>query len=132
LAVAPEDPRTAASLVTTLSGLVITATLAVIGAQAVIATFVIDRRDNLTAFYVVSGVGLLALVLSVIVGGKGIYEIIEGGAGGDWKISTKRRKFEIQSLLALGGAMLVVASAFLGDPKEAAESIRMFAAMLTS
>jgi hypothetical protein len=112
-----DDRRTASGLVTTLSSFVITAALAVLGAQAVLATFVIDRREHLTAFYVVSGCGTAALVLSILVGGAGIYEITSAGARGEWKITTRRRKFNIQVWLALIGTILVVASAFLGDTK---------------
>lgn len=112
-----DDRRTASGLVTTLSSYVITAALAVLGAQAVLATFVIDRREHLTAFYVVSGCGTAALVLSILVGGAGIYEIISAGARGEWKVMTRRRKFNTQVWLALIGTILVVASAFLGDTK---------------
>lgn len=114
----PEDARAASSLVTTLSGFVITAALAVLGAQAVVATFVIDRREHLTAFYAVSAVGAAALVLSIIFGGLGIDEIVVAGASGNWKYRTNGGKFNIQSILALVGAILVMASAFLGDTKK--------------
>ena len=113
-----DDKRAASNLVTTLSGFVITAALAVLGAQAVVATFVIDRREHLTWFYVVSGFGAAALVLSIIVGGLGIDEIVAAGARGEWKHRTRGGKFNIQSILALIGAILVMASAFLGDTKK--------------
>jgi hypothetical protein len=112
-----DDRRAASSLVTTLSSYVITAALAVLGAQAVLATFVIDRREHLTSFYVVGGCGCAALILSIIVGGAGVYEIIAAGARGDWKVTTRGGKFNIQVWLALLGTLLVIASAFLGDPK---------------
>jgi hypothetical protein len=114
-----EDKRAASSLATTLSGFVITAALAVLGAQAVVATFVIDRRDHLGSFYGVSAAAAAALVLSIIFGGLGIDEIIAAGAGGNWKHRTTGGKFNIQSILALVGAILVMASAFLGDTKKA-------------
>src|SRR4051812_8880661 len=112
-----EDLRTAATLATSLSSYVITAVLAVLGAQAVVATFVIDRRTHLAAFYAVSAAGTAALIISIIVGGRGIYEIIGNGAKGTWAISTRHGKFNVQSVLALIGTVLVVASAFLGDAK---------------
>jgi predicted NodU family carbamoyl transferase len=112
-----EDHRQASSLATSLSTYVATATLALLGAQAVIATFVVDKRTHLLAFYVVSGFAAAALILSIIFGGLGAYELISAGRSGDWRISTRHRKFNVQSLLALIGALLVVLSAFLGDAK---------------
>ena len=117
-----DDRRTASGLVTALSSYVITAALAVLGAQAVLATFVVDRRQHLTAFYVVGACGTTALVLSILVGGSGIYEIISAGALGDWKIRTRRRKFNAQVWLALIGTILVIASAFLGDTKPSSDA----------
>jgi hypothetical protein len=114
-----EYRRTASGLVTTLSGYVITAALAILGAQAVVATFVIDRRQHLTGFYVVSASGTALLIGSVLLGGAGMDEIVRAGANGNWKIRTRYGKFNWQALLALAGTVLVVVSAFLGDPKPA-------------
>ena len=112
-----EDRRAAASLTTALSSYLITATLAVLGAQAIVATFVLDNRQHLTGFYVVSFIGLAFLVSSIILGGRGIYEIVKSGYEGHWKIETKHRSFNYQAVFALLGAILVVASALLGCPK---------------
>jgi hypothetical protein len=114
-----EDKRQDSSLVTSLSTYVATTTLAVLGAQAVIVTFVVDKRTHLIAFYVVNALGTTALIVSIIVGGLGAYELIRAGRVGEWRISTRHQKFNWQSLLALGGAVLVVVSAFLAtrNPK---------------
>jgi hypothetical protein len=113
-----EDRRAAASLVATLSSYVITAALAVLGAQAVITTFVLDRREELTLFYVLGGLGAAMLVLSVLIGCAGIYEIAAAGSGGDWKVTTRRGKFNLQAICALVGTVLVIASAFQGERRE--------------
>jgi nitrogen fixation/metabolism regulation signal transduction histidine kinase len=113
-----DDLRAASGLVVSLSSYVMTATLAVLGAQAVVATFVIDKRKDLTAFYIVSVAGTLVLILSIILGGQGMDEIIKSGARGAWKVRTSGRKFNLQSILALLGAILVVISAFLGNVKK--------------
>jgi hypothetical protein len=115
-----EDQRTASGFVVTLSGYVMTAALAVLGAQAVVATFAMDRREHLGFFYAASALGAAALVSSIVVGGKGISEIIARGWAGDWQVRTRRGMFKLQSWLALAGAALVVLSAFLGDTKPAA------------
>ncbi len=112
-----EDARAAAGLVVSLSSYVVTAALAVLGAQAVVVTFILDKRTHLMPFYITTGLGGLALISSVIVGGWGIYEIAVAGAKGRWTVRTKGGKFNMQSVLALLGAILVVTSAFLGDPK---------------
>lgn len=112
-----DDLRAASNLTTTLSGYLITAALAVLGGQAIVVTFVIDKRNQLEAFYAVSAVGTASLVCSIILGGAGIYEIVHAGARGEWKVSTKGGKFNLQAVLALLGAVLVVASAFLGHSK---------------
>lgn len=113
-----EDRRQAASLLTSLSSYVMTATLAVLGAQAVVTTFVIENRTNLGLFYWISGIAVVSLALSIILGGLGINEIIRAGATGGWKIDTKSGRFNKQAVLALFGAILVVVSAFLGTPSK--------------
>lgn len=113
----PEDGRAAATLVATLSGLLITAALAVLGAQAVIATFIIDNRQRLFWFYTVSGIGTATLILSIICGGLGIDEIASAGFRGKWQIRTRNGVFNWQAVLALVGTVLVVGSAFLGHDK---------------
>jgi len=66
---------------------------------------------------VVTGAGTLALVSSIVFGGLGIYEIALAGARGQWKVETRYGKFNLQSILALLGTVLVVVSAFLGNAK---------------
>jgi hypothetical protein len=114
----PEDLRQASSLTTSLSGYVMTATLAVLGAQAVVVTFVVTNRTDLTWFLFTSMAALVAFVGSLVMGGQGIYELIKGGAKGEWGIRTRKKKFEWQSALALAGAVLLVWSAFLGQTKQ--------------
>ena len=65
----------------------------------------------------VSGVGTLALVSSIIFGGSGIYEIARAGVSGEWKVHTRHGQFNLQSILALLGTVLVVVVAFLGNAK---------------
>jgi hypothetical protein len=112
-----EDRRAASNLVISLSSYVMSAGLAVLGAQAVVATFVVDKRDDLDVFYVVSVAATTCLVLSIIIGGRGMYEIIGKGAKGDWRIRTERGHFNKQALLVLVGTIFVVLSAFLGHTK---------------
>lgn len=112
-----EDQRAAANIAVSLSSYVIAASLAVLGAQAAIVTFVLDKRDAVVVFYLVSIAACIALVVSVISGGKGITEIYKKGHAGDWAVRTLRGYFNWQAVLSLLGVLLVVLSAFLGAAK---------------
>jgi hypothetical protein len=114
-----DDLRTASGMATALSSYVITAVLAVLGAQAVVVTFVLDRRTSLDSFYAVSAMATAALIGSVLFGGRGIWELTASGADGHWKIRTSKHLFEKQAVLALFGVTLVIVSAFLGHSKPA-------------
>jgi hypothetical protein len=120
-----DDPRTAAGMVASLSSYVASATLAVLGALAAIATFVIDKREHLGGFYALSGAAAVALIASIFVGGKGVYEIAENGAKGTWKTDTRRKKFAWQSGLALLGVILVGASILSGDKKQPTDNAEL-------
>ena len=111
------DQRAASGIVASLSSYVATATLAVLGAQAVIVTFILDKRDHLGFFYALSVIGFVILVASIFVGGKGVNEIAEAGALGIWKTKTEGKKFAWQSVLALIGVAIVAASATTGRDK---------------
>lgn len=113
-----EDRRAAANIVASLSSYLITAALTIIGAQAAIVTYIIDKREKLACFYGVSGVALVFLVTSVILGGRGMAEIYKKGYAGDWIIKTSKGAFNLQTLSCLLGAILVAASVFLGATKE--------------
>jgi len=120
-----DDPRTAAGMVVSLSSYVASATLAVLGVLAAIATFVIDKREHLGVFYALSGAAAVALVMSIYVGGKGVYEIAQEGAQGTWKTETRRKKFRWQSGLALVGVILVGVSIFMGDKKQTSDNAQL-------
>jgi hypothetical protein len=114
-----DDKRTATGLVVSLTTYVTTAAVAVLGAQGVIVTFVLDRRTSLFWFKSVSIVATVMLVVSILLRGRGAFELIQAGARGDWRVKTRRGLFNWQALLTLAGATLVVVSAFLGTPKPA-------------
>ena len=85
----PDDERAAASIYTSLSSYVITASLGVIAAQAALATFVLDKRDHLLWFYIWMISGLVASVLSIVLGGRGIADIASDGFDGEWTLKPK-------------------------------------------
>lgn len=112
-----EDARAAATIITSLSSYVITASLAVLGAQAVITTFVLDKRTDLAMFYVVASLGAACLVASILVGGRGINEVATRGKRGSWETRTRHHAFDWQAWLTLIGLAFVAASLFFGTSK---------------
>jgi uncharacterized coiled-coil protein SlyX len=113
----PEDQRNAATIYTSLSSYVMTASLGVIAAQAAVATFVLDKRDHLTCFYICMVAGILASVVSVVLGGKGIAAIASGGFGGAWSIKPNGDPFNRQAIFCLLGVVLLLVSVFTGQTK---------------
>jgi hypothetical protein len=114
---AADDARAAATIRTTLSGSVIAGALVVLGAQAAIATFTIDKKEHLTWFYIWSVIGAAALVASMIAGAKGITAVYADGYGGKWERGTGKMFFGPQAVLAIGGAVAVLISVYTGTLK---------------
>lgn len=112
-----EDQRSAANIYASLSSYVITASLGVIAAQAALATFVIDKRDHLTWFYTWMILGLLASVVSIVLGGKGVAGIASAGFAGTWTLKPKHDFFNYQALFCLVGMAFLLFSVFSGTPK---------------
>lgn len=112
-----EDQRSAATIYASLSSYVMTASLGVIAAQAALATFVLDKRDHLTGFYVCMIAGLISSVASIVFGGKGIAAIASGGFDGNWSLKPNGDSFNKQAILCLIGMVLLLASVFAGRPK---------------
>lgn len=112
-----EDQRAAVAIQAALSSYLMTATLGIIGAQALIVTFVLDKREGLFYFGLLSVLGFLSLLMSFLVGGWGVTELYKGGFSGSWTVSTRGKKFSKQTGLALFGTVLVVASTLCGRPR---------------
>ena len=94
-----------------------TACLGVIAAWVAILTFLLDKRDNLQHFLILSVLGVGATLLSIVLGGKGIAAVYKEGANGDWNLNTKGKYFDNQSILALLGVVLIAITALCGTPK---------------
>ena len=130
----PEDQRNAATIYTSLSSYVMTASLGVIAAQAAVATFVLDKRDHLTCFYICMIAGIVTSVVSVVFGGKGIAAIASGGFGGNWSIKPNGDPFNRQAFFCLLGMSLLLVSVFTGQPKPenpSAEQVQRLSTIIT-
>ncbi len=130
----PEDERNAATIYTSLSSYVMTASLGVIAAQAALATFVLDKRDHLSLFYVCMIAGIVASVVSIVFGGKGIAAIASGGFDGAWSLKPSGDSFNRQAIACLLGMTLLLVSVFCGRPKPdnpSAEQIRQLRTTVT-
>lgn len=112
-----EDQRNAATIYTSLSSYLMTASLGVIAAQAALATFVLDERDHLTWFYVWMLAGIVSSVASIVFGGRGIAAIASGGFDGTWSLKPNGDSFNRQAAFCLLGMALLLASLFAGRPK---------------
>jgi hypothetical protein len=130
----PDDQRNAATIYTSLSSYVMTASLGVIAAQAAVATFVLDKRDHLTCFYICMIAGIVSSVVSVVFGGKGIAAIASGGFGGTWSIKPNGDPFNRQAIFCLLGMVLLLVSVFTGQPKPenpSAEQVQRLTVIIT-
>ena len=112
-----DDQRNAATIYASLSSYLMTASLGVIAAQAAIATFVLDKRDHLGGFLVCMIVGIVASVVSIVLGGKGIAAIAAGGFDGAWSLKPDGDFFNKQAIACLLGMILLLASVFCGRTK---------------
>jgi hypothetical protein len=109
-----DDARAASSLTVSLSSYIVTASIAIFGAQAVVVNSMLGKGNNSFIFVLVAILAALFLVASVYCGGSGIWHIIQNGAKGQWTITSKRLWFAWQVTFSLAGALLVVASSFIG------------------
>ena len=119
------EKRTASGIAVNLSSYLITGSLAVLGAQAVVVTFVLDKRDHLLIFALISILAFVSLIGGIVVGGKGIYELGRRGYDGTWDVVARSARFNLQALLTLAGVLLVAISTLLGDSTAFDEELRI-------
>jgi amino acid transporter len=96
-----------------LSNYVATAALAVLAGAVALFSFVQQNYNPTTSFYVVFILAIGALVLSIIVGGRGAAGIVNGIAAGTWN-NSRTGIFNAQAILTLAGLCLVLGATWLG------------------
>ena len=112
-----DDQRSAASIATSLSTFIMTASLGVIAAWVAILTFQLDKREHLAWFVILSIIGLASTLASMVVGGRGIANVFKEGWNGTWDLNGGKKFFDWQAILALLGVILVAVSAACGTAK---------------
>jgi hypothetical protein len=112
-----EDKRAAVSIRVGLSSSLSSAALAILGAQAALTTFILDKREHLIWFFIWSIVAWVSLVFSIYIGGKGIAEEYKAGYQGKWQDKSKKGQFKLQTLSALFGVISVLFLTICGDSK---------------
>jgi uncharacterized membrane protein len=109
-----EDLRAAATIATSLSGFVMAGALALLGAEAAIFVFLLDKK--MISFWL-WGLLLLcfcSLLFSCYLGGRGVWKIYADGAKGTWR-TTVGGLFAFQFVLSLLGLILLIVSSIVAS-----------------
>lgn len=112
-----EDMRLAATIKTTLSGALIAAAFGVIAVEAALVVFIVDKRQDLNTFTVLAITSAVAIVASAALGAKGIATVYKTGHTGAWTVDAGKGFFVGQALSGGLGLVLLITSAFCGNPK---------------
>jgi hypothetical protein len=105
-----------------LSDAVRTVSLLFLGGAVAVLAVVIDSREVSIWFWLSLVLSIAALIRSAILGGKGVQEISDLGASGDWRTETSGGYFDKQTRFALAGVVLLIAAAGIGVAGEPRES----------
>jgi hypothetical protein len=111
-----EADRQAAATKVTISNGVATAALAVIAGAAALYTYVSQTFEPPATFQVLMLIAVVALVVSIVLGGLGSNEMANRIATG--ADSLQVRSFNTQALLTLAGLLLVLAATAVGASSE--------------
>lgn len=112
-----EDKREAVLLGTNLSNQLITTALALIAVVGAASTYIMDKREVDTLFYVLLALAFALQVLSIYFGGRGINKARSKGSDGDWDKAHTKDWYNRQATATLAGAIVLCALFFLGSEK---------------
>jgi hypothetical protein len=110
----PEDVRQSGAISVSISNYVATAALGVLAGAVVLFTYVSGTFSVEDAFYWTSGAGVLLLVASIVVGGRGSAAVAKGIGREEYNPNKKSQWYRWQAILTLLGLLLVVVSAIAG------------------
>ena len=103
---ANEDQKQAVSIVTTLSGQLMAAALAMIALEGTFLTFALDKKVCGFWFWVFVTTSFSVFAVSIILGGKGVTILYKTGAAGNWNYAEGNGRFQGQTGLCLVGLIL--------------------------
>jgi hypothetical protein len=110
----PEDVRQSASISVAISNYVATAALGVLAGAVVLFTYVSGTFAVEDVFYGLIGAGVLLLVASIFVGGRGSAAVAKAVGRKEYHPNKKSEWYNWQAILTLLGLLLVIASAVAG------------------
>jgi hypothetical protein len=100
----------------TLSGQLMTASLAMIAVEGAFTTFALDKRVTPSWFPFIVGAAVLLFVFSIVAGGAGISALSKAGHEGDWNLDRGKADFRRQTVSCLLGLVFFFLSLFLSGP----------------
>ena len=112
-----EDQREAVLLGANLSNQLITTALALIAVVGAASTYIMDKRDVDTLFYLLLALAFALQVLSIYFGGRGINTARSKGSDGDWGKELTKDWYNRQATSTLVGAIVLCALFFVGKDK---------------
>ncbi|MGH8961919.1 MAG: hypothetical protein ACRDWT_12150 [Jatrophihabitantaceae bacterium] len=109
-----EDQRLAASLRVSISSYVGTASLAVLAGLVAVFTYYQQNFEPMVLFYVFISTATVAIVASIICGGKGAASVAKKVAQSTYDGSTETSEFNYQAILALVCVIAAIAAVVCG------------------
>lgn len=112
----PDDERTASGIFVSLSSQLMAGAFAVLGVEAAILGFIIERKSPGPLFWLALLCSIAAVVLiiaSAYNGGLGISEIAKEGYNGRWSLSPQQGRFRSQKQLMIFATTAVYLSVAL-------------------
>jgi hypothetical protein len=109
-----EDVRQSANISVAISNYVATAALGVLAGSVVLFTYVSGAFALEAGFYLLIGAGVVSLVASIFVGGRGSAAVAKAVGRAEYHPNKKSQLYNWQAILTLLGLVLVLISAVAG------------------
>lgn len=116
-----EDERAAVGFSVTLSGQLITASMATLTVEGAFVWYAMGSRLTRSGFIVFAGLTAFFIAVSIFMAGKGITKARNSGFNGNWNLREGKKEFNAQAvLLLIALATLAVTFSLSGPSKESA------------
>lgn len=127
---ADENQKQAVSIVTTLSGQLMAAALAMIALEGAFLTFALDKKVCGGCFWLFVSTSFLLFVFSIILGGKGIAILYKAGATGNWDYAQGDGRFQWQTGLCCLGLIMFILAVFSAQKDKPSDADAIKAAIV--